>query len=426
MSKVVIAYHTFTGKTKVLAEAAAEGAKNAGAEVLLKETADTTIEDLTTSDAILVATPQPFRVMAGETKKLFERLLQDRKKMRGKPFGVIICHASDPTATMAAMDRMCSYYSFRKVSEWIAVNNAEIESGKERCRQLGATLAKSKENMTSQAEKADFLEAGDEERQASRLPEVQRYYDLIAEKHAGRWRGKVNSAKTEVTDPATLTRMVKDKARELGADLVGVTEVDQTFVYMGKYVAHKYAISLGMEMDYGRMATVPSPEADIEVARIYYELGETILRLAEYIRSLGYDAHSHHPLGGGAVLLVPYAIAAGLGEQGKNGLTISEEFGPRFRLGCVTTDMPLLVDKPVDLGVSEFCQKCQACFKACPSEAIPESQAVIRGINKYTIDGRRCRRSVNQLNGCAICIKVCVFNELAHQGKWLKDYELKD
>ncbi|MFC2021614.1 hypothetical protein ACFLTR_00140 [Chloroflexota bacterium] len=274
--------------------------------------------------------------------------------------------------------------------------------------------------MVEQAEKVDFFEGAEEEQRTNRSPEGERYFALIAEKHAGRWRGRVNPVQTEVTDPATLTKMVKDKARELGADLVGVTEVDQAFVYQGKYVAHRYAVSLGMEMDYESMATSPSPECNTEVARVYYELGETTLRLAEYIRSLGYDAHSHHPLGGGAVLLVPYAIAAGLGEQGKNGLTISREFGPRFRSGCVTTDMPFLVDKPVDLGVSEFCQKCQVCLRACPSGAIPESRGWIRGVNKYTIDSRKCRLSGNQLGGCAICIKVCVFNKLSRQGTWLK------
>ncbi|MBI4286979.1 MAG: hypothetical protein HY671_00955, partial [Chloroflexi bacterium] len=114
----------------------------------------------------------------------------------------------------------------------------------------------------------------------------------------------VSREKSKTTDPAILTKTVKESAREFGADLVGVAEVDQAFVYKGRFVAHKYAISLGMEMDYERMATTPSAESNIEVARVYYELGETTIRLAEYIRSLGHDAHSHHPLGGGAALLI--------------------------------------------------------------------------------------------------------------------------
>ncbi len=141
MSKVLITYHTFTGKTKTLAEVAAEGAKSTGAEVVLKEVTDTTIQDLATADAILLATPQPFQIMAGETKKLFERLWRDREQIGdGKPFGVIICHSSDPSATLEAMDKFCNYYKLAKISEWITVDTAEIEAGKERCRQLGIVL----------------------------------------------------------------------------------------------------------------------------------------------------------------------------------------------------------------------------------------------------------------------------------------------
>jgi len=427
MPKALITYHTFTGKTKTLAEAAAEGAKNEGAEVVLKEIADTTIQDMAACDAILVVTSQPFGTIAGETKKLFERLSKDKEQVNGKFFSAIICHMSDPSITAGTMDRLCSYYKFTRLGEWVTVNAAELEDGKERCCQLGATLVKKMKTWPEQAERTEFFVEGDEEQgEIRQVAEETQYYDLIAEKHQGRWRGEVNPVKTEVADPATLTKMVKDRARELGADLVGITEVDLAFVYKGKYVPHKYAISLGMEMDYSRMATAPSPESSIEVARVYYELGETTLHLAEYIRSLGYDAHSHHPLGGGGVLLVPLAVAAGLGEQGKNGLTISQEFGPRFRSSCVTTDIPLLLDKPIDLGVTEFCQGCQACFRACPGEAIPESQALVRGINKYTTDANRCRNSFNRLNGCAICIKICPFNELAHQNKWLGTREAKD
>lgn len=250
--------------------------------------------------------------------------------------------------------------------------------------------------------------------------EATRYMKLAVEEQWHRQRGEVNPARIRTTDPATLTRMVKETARDLGADLVGVAEVDQAFVYKGRYVTHKYAISLGAEMDYGRIATSPSRESRIESCRLYCTLGETTTRLAEYIRGLGFDAHSQHPMGGGDVLLVPFAVAAGLGEHGRNGLLISREFGPCLRLGCVTTDIPLLLDKPVDLGVSWYCQICDVCRKACPGAAIPESPSRVRGIEKYTIDWPSCFHYFEQLSACSICIKECILNKLAHSGKWLK------
>ncbi len=137
MSKVLITYHSFTGKTKELVEVAAEGARSAGAEVVLKEIVNTNVQDLTAAAAILVGTPQPFRIMAGETKKLFERLWKDREQIgEGKPFGVIICCASDPAATMEAMDRLCGSFKFLSpVIEW-----RSIELNWRRVRSLAVNL----------------------------------------------------------------------------------------------------------------------------------------------------------------------------------------------------------------------------------------------------------------------------------------------
>ena len=142
MSTVLITYHSFSGKTKELAEAAAEGVRSVGAEVVRKEVVDTNIQDVTAADAILVATPQPFRMMAGETKKLFERLWKDREQIgEGKPFGVIVCYANDPAATLEAMDKLCGSYKFTKLGDWVVVKRDELEEGKESCRQLGIALA---------------------------------------------------------------------------------------------------------------------------------------------------------------------------------------------------------------------------------------------------------------------------------------------
>ena len=75
MFKVLVSYFSSTGKTKSLAEAAAEGARSAGADVVVKDVASTDIQDFSNADAALIATPQTFGAMAAETKRLFERLL---------------------------------------------------------------------------------------------------------------------------------------------------------------------------------------------------------------------------------------------------------------------------------------------------------------------------------------------------------------
>lgn len=264
-----------------------------------------------------------------------------------------------------------------------------------------------------QAEKTGLFARFTEGGLQQRVPEATRYYDLIIESHFPRLQGEINPARVEFHDREALSRQIKEHAAELGADLVGITEVNQAYVYRGKQVEEEYAISLGMEMDYERMATAPGPASVTEVARVYYELGEVTLRLGQYIRSLGYPAFVHHPMGAGRLLLQPFAIVAGLGELGRNGLGISPEFGPRFRLGCVTTDLPLLIDKPRRLGVADYCENCHVCLRACPTGAIAEQRTVVRAVEKWAIDGTKC-------SCCATCIKVCVLNKLAKKQRWLK------
>jgi len=253
-----------------------------------------------------------------------------------------------------------------------------------------------------------------------RSTEAERYFRLIFEKHFSQWGyGEVNPVRCEVTDPTKMSHEVKEKALSLGASLVGITTVTQDHVYQGHEVPEKYLISLAMEMDHDRIATAPSAKSGAEAARVYYELGEVTIRMADYIRSLGYPAYAHHPLGGGRLVQVPYAIAAGLGEQGRNGIIITPQFGSRVRLGSVSTNLPLVIDEPHHWGIGAICEKCQVCFKACPTEAIPTQRGMDRGISHFTIDWQKCFPYFTEYHGCAICIKVCPFSQ--NPGKRFQD-----
>jgi|SRR5580704_6021830 epoxyqueuosine reductase len=60
--------------------------------------------------------------------------------------------------------------------------------------------------------------------------------------------------------------------------------------------------------------------------------------LANWIRSQGYNAGAYPGPSADALLLIPPAIASGLGELGKHGSLISRHFGSGVRLAGVTTD----------------------------------------------------------------------------------------
>ena len=142
MTKVLIVYHSFTGKTKSLAEAAAEGASSAGAEVQLMEAAGASVEAVAACGALVIATPQTFGTLAGETKKFLERLWIGKDELPdGIGFASIICHADVPAATQDLFTALPGYFGFVARSSPLVVAAGEIEAGGEQARALGVTVA---------------------------------------------------------------------------------------------------------------------------------------------------------------------------------------------------------------------------------------------------------------------------------------------
>jgi hypothetical protein len=133
-------------------------------------------------------------------------------------------------------------------------------------------------------------------RDDAQAPDETRYYQkVVIEVQYAFTDGRVSSTQAEVDDPVQRSLTFKDYARSLGADLGGISRVNPAFVLEESHIAHKYAISLDMEMDYGKINTTPKMPARVEVWRVYAALGEVSVLLAAHIRSLGYPAQAHHP-----------------------------------------------------------------------------------------------------------------------------------
>jgi len=145
MSKVLIVYHSFTGKTKSLAEAAADAARSAGAEVTLLEASAASVEDVAARDVLVVATPQTFGSLAGETKKFFERLWLAKGKLGSDiGFASIICHSQEPAPTRELFTALPGYFGFATLQEPLLVSAGEIDAGREQARNLGIAVARSR------------------------------------------------------------------------------------------------------------------------------------------------------------------------------------------------------------------------------------------------------------------------------------------
>lgn len=216
----------------------------------------------------------------------------------------------------------------------------------------------------------------------------------------------IASEKVEDT-PEGWTRRIKEFALENEADLVGVTRVNPQHIFQGFEVAEPYIIMLGVAMDHEELSTAPRVPAAAEVAKQYNRGQRAAKSLANWIRGQGWHAHGHGGPGAGALLLVPHAVAAGLGELGKHGSIINRVYGSSFRLAYVLTELTLVADNPDDFAADDFCLNCQVCSDACPPDAIFAEKQDVRGERKWYVDFDKCMPYFATTHGCGMCIAVC-------------------
>jgi epoxyqueuosine reductase len=245
-----------------------------------------------------------------------------------------------------------------------------------------------------------------------RWEEVGDYTQLIIQQ-MGRLEGTPTTARRDFESLEAASEHVKDLARAAGADLVGITQPRPYHRARGFEDASPFVVALAMAMRHEKISQAPDIAAGVEVFRVYYELGETAIRLAEAVRGMGWQATAHHPVSdignGSRIFFVPTAIDAGLGELGRAGFLVTPDLGIMVRLAAVTTDLPLAVDTPRRAGIDEFCSLCTACLRACPGGAIPAEKAQVRGASRWQIDPERCFPHFAEHLGCSICMAVCPY-----------------
>jgi epoxyqueuosine reductase QueG len=259
---------------------------------------------------------------------------------------------------------------------------------------------------------------------AIRIPAADDVLQRIYTDQYPRFEGEVASTPREFTSPAEAAQHLKDKALEFGADIVGICEIEPSDVYRGRVVTDKYAIAVGQRMRWREFQVVPSPESALECLRVYFTLGETVIQLASYLRSIGYACKVEHPIGDSDLLHIPIGLKAGFGELGRHGSIIHPKLGPLFRMGSVTTSLALAIDRPIDAGIAKFCDTCRACRKYCPPGAIPDERSPEAGTDhlgydRYVVDTGRCFPYFAKYSYCSICLPVCVYN---HK-EWARDFE---
>jgi epoxyqueuosine reductase QueG len=225
------------------------------------------------------------------------------------------------------------------------------------------------------------------------------------------------------------TQKTKDRITGLGADLVGVADIEPLRKLSTNppdlLNSFSKAISIALALPlatFEQISDHPTP-----IYKSIYQTANLILDRIAFRAAMVLQNDGFHslPIPASQVLdrenwtaaISHKAVArmAGLGWQGKNLLLITPQYGSRVRLVTVLTTAALNADKPE----KNRCGDCTACQDACPAQAI-------KGINTKTHYKNRNEamyfsRCMEKVTGefakipevgvpiCGICIKVCPF-----------------
>jgi ferredoxin len=235
-----------------------------------------------------------------------------------------------------------------------------------------------------------------------------------------RWGPEVRAA----ADPGAT---VKRLAVAMGAIAAGVTRLEPEHIYTHKgrfdddygreiRLDHPSVLVFLVEMDFEAMRQAPHAAVIRESARQYYRAAVIARTIERVLLTAGVSAKAHFDAHYD-VMLVPLAVAAGLGELGRHNLLVADRCGTRVRIGAVTLGVGVAGDAPVSLGVRRFCESCRKCSDNCPPRALSNgSRELVRGVWKWPTNVERCYaywRGVG--TDCGICMAVCPFS---HPDTW--------
>jgi len=245
----------------------------------------------------------------------------------------------------------------------------------------------------------------------------------------------------------TVTERIKEKARAMGFDLVGISPAERLTdeaERLATWLSRGYHATMHwMERNQNRRTDpceiVPGAKSVISVAINYYTphaivdhpergkisrygwgddyheiLGDRLKTLWEWIKEIEPDANGRYYVDTGPVMEKVWAERAGIGWIGKHTNVISREYGSWLFLGEIITT----IDLEYDIPTQDYCGTCRRCIDACPTDAI---------VDEYILDSNKClsyltiehrgdfpdefKPNTDQwIFGCDICQDVCPWN----------------
>lgn len=152
MATLLIVYHTRTGGSRQMAEAAYEAARGE-AETVLKRAEEAGPEDLLSADGYVFCAPENLAALSGMMKEFFDRCYYPvLGKIEGRPYAQMICAGSDGENAARQCARIATGWRLKEVQppliicthaqtpERILAQKAIPEDALESCRELGLAM----------------------------------------------------------------------------------------------------------------------------------------------------------------------------------------------------------------------------------------------------------------------------------------------
>jgi hypothetical protein len=155
MKKILIVFHTMTGGTGQMAQAAADGAAmEPEIRVDLVHATKAGATEVIDADGFIFATPENLAMMSGMLKDFFDRTYYAALgRIVGRPYATLICAGSDGENAARQITRIATGWRLKPIAppllicthaqtpEAILAQKIIGTDELERCREIGATLA---------------------------------------------------------------------------------------------------------------------------------------------------------------------------------------------------------------------------------------------------------------------------------------------
>ena len=166
VTKLLVVYHSRTGLAQQMSKAMERGAlfvskeMESSLQIQRRRAADATIEDVLQSDGYLFCTPENLASASGEMLEFLHRTYyhafddNENSLLTGRPYGLAIAAGSDGTNAAKQIERICTGWRLRPVSDTFINRNglqqdkasillpkvcsAEVQK---RCEELGGLVA---------------------------------------------------------------------------------------------------------------------------------------------------------------------------------------------------------------------------------------------------------------------------------------------